>query len=514
MPDTPTSYPDNEYQDGALLLDLLGSYWSAAYAGNPVLRGYTTGVGLLEAQTFANALELVDALAVDTVPVFHKENWRPLRLRASERQAAELLRYGDAAVYGSQPDGYTYAYGVSRTDATAFPAPATLSRAPVLCNNLTRPTAVLAAGTDFDLTADGLLVFRKDPFADPRLPQRPVYDASGATVDSEIVLWLFRADFDLEMAYARYGYVLDLRLRSSVDYRDLLATLFASLVEGPGALKLRTALALMCSTPLARTTGEIVEDIALTATRLLIVTDRDVYQFDPDALPIVAVGDTLEAGDSLVHTFAVTPLSNGVVPASVASLSAGSGLLIGAYTGELSFLNRDLPTTVTTAADGRTVLTFPVGGSAPDVAAFWADVHARGVAAGATLAELLDTRTNKVGQPTAAALPASVNPLQLLAGGLLRNAVLIELDAAAVPTAALGIQPTVLRRLLPPQYTAIILINLTAAPEAVTVVAGGTPTATGVSEACTFFTATETLSEPVTAGDVTATAVTMSLVAD
>jgi hypothetical protein len=88
--------------------------------------------------------------------------------------------------------------------------------------------------------------------------------------------------------------------------------------------------------------------------------------------------------------------------------------------------------------------------------------NAAGKASGATLAELLDQRTNKVGQPAQSALPAYVNPIEMVVGNIMRNNLfVIRMNAASFGENAPGsTMLSFLRTVIPPHTTYVILYQL------------------------------------------------------
>ena len=125
---------------------------------------------------------------------------------------------------------------------------------------------------------------------------------------------------------------------------------------------------------------------------------------------------------------------------------------------------------------------------------FFNEIHARGVANDETLAHLLDTRTNKVGEPTTVNLPATINPLQFLAETALRgNAFVVRLSMAAFGEGAAGLQHVqFLRKIIPPHTAMLLLIELQGLRDSVNIVTG---------EDLSSFTGAEPLSEPISAPD-------------
>ncbi len=115
---------------------------------------------------------------------------------------------------------------------------------------------------------------------------------------------------------------------------------------------------------------------------------------------------------------------------------------------------------------------FPLYGNPDRVAEFWDEVHARGVAQGKTLAQLLDQRPLELqtGQPLAGALPATINPLEFLLANFFRgNAIAVALRPQSFGADALALSVLrLLRRMLSPYETVLLVAILTATETALT----------------------------------------------
>lgn len=448
------TYPASDYDRGRKLLGLLGSFWADVYEGRDVVRLLGEARAEVEQQAWLNLMEALAAVSRYEVPIFHRRNWHLHVLRRSE--------------------------GAGLT----WPGPPALVTAPAVMNRLADPSVVLSGGTDYtvEAAADGTcaVTFRADPFADSRWGTRPVFDATGAQADTELFLWVFRGQFDWKTVYEHWGYVLGLTLASSEGYRDVLNAVFDALAGGTALAQVQLAYAAMTGLPLAAG-GETVEQVVEDARGRAVVTTRGAYRLPPGATLGVAVGDALAAGQSLTPDLQFAEPNRGEVPAWVRALALGRGLLVGRFHGDLVFDNRPLPPGVTTDADGYTRIEFPVGGFPGDAEAFWDEVHARGRAAGRTLAELLDTRDNKVGQPGPADLPAAVNPVEFLVSNLLRfNCVFVRVRMAAVAPGAIGLAPArLLRRVVPPGTALLVMIEVSPAADSVTLNDAPTATAPG-----------------------------------
>jgi hypothetical protein len=127
----------------------------------------------------------------------------------------------------------------------------------------------------------------------------------------------------------------------------------------------------------------------------------------------VSVGDSVIAGTSLSTGLRIQELRSGSDISGINAITLGKGLISNQFAHDLTFTNNTVPTKVTTR-DDLTELSFEVGGHPFDVDHFWEVVHRNGEAQGRTIAQGLDSRVVKVGEPTAESLPTSINPLRFL----------------------------------------------------------------------------------------------------
>jgi hypothetical protein len=370
----------------------------------------------------------------------------------------------------------------------------------MIFNRFTEPSLTWSSGTEYEI-ANGGLTFFTNPFDDNRVVKQPVYQ-DGVVVDEEALLWIFRGDFDWDQIYRQFAYVLGVRLQSSSGYRDLMNAIFDALVSGSTKKQMELAVAAMTGIPLVLETQETVEEISNDGKHRLVITDQHVYRFSLSTLPIVAVGDIVYAGDPLVDSMTIYEFNRGVTPADLQALAMGSGFLPACYYGDLVFENKSVPLEVTEAADdefGYTYVKFGIGGFPLDVTRFFDDMHAKGIAAAeepwddctdtdgitipgdpcsgipaqeihrGTLAHRLDQRVEKVGEPTAAALPATINPLEFLIENVLRNNVaVIRMRVSDFGRDALGLSTArFLTRVVPPHTAVILVVELTVDAETI-----------------------------------------------
>lgn len=493
-------YPTTDYDRTINLLALLGSYWADFYQGNDQVENICGAKGQIENQTIVDLLEVANSYAYQTCPIYHTDNWYVLRLLESEMNASKVtlpthdgsINYDDGHLYDLPPDQLAY----------VFPIDKDIAGVRQIFNRFTEPSLSWTTGMDY-VIADGAISFTTNPFEDNRVAKRLLYE-DGIVVDTEAVLWLFRSEFDFNYLYRQYGYVLNMRFQSSKNYRDFLTAFFEALVGGTTASQLIMAAAALTGIPVVLEPTEVVEHVTVDGAGRLVITDQHSYKYSLSTTPIVEVGDTVHAGDSLVDALEVIELNQGDIPDDLLALAMGKGFLSTCYYGDLIFENKEVPLEVDEDhPSGFTYVKFGLGGFPLDVERFFDDMHERGIAYSqlpvelcdpgdtvfipgdecdgegtpdqrirrGTLAHLLDVRENPIGEPTAASLPDSINPLRFLTENVLRaNAAIIKIRAASLGASNLGLQAsTQFRKIVPPHTALILIVELTPPSDSITV---------------------------------------------
>lgn len=456
----PYTYPASDYDLPQRLLHAVGSFWSDTFDGNDLVASLLHSRAQLDAQAHLDLLELVASISRFTVPIFHKKNWFPLTLKASEMNLTPLnsLRYGDAGETYNEGTENVYG-GQKRSVYFCWTLPTELKDFQLILNRITLASLTLTRGVDFFVEGN-VIAFVKNPFESELVTKLEMFEGN-TVVDREITLWIYCGQFDFETIYKQFGYVLSTRLASSEAYRDFLNAIFDGLVEGTTVRNVEAALSAICDVPLVREAEETVQHILTDSRSLWVVTDKHAYGFALGSTAVVSVGEVVKRGQRLTDTLTVYEFNRGEVPdpAEVRALSVGRGVLAAGYHQDIVFENKTVPLQVTTDG-GYTRIEFEVQGLPGDVAKFWDDLHANGVAADQTLAMLLDKRTNKVGQPTAMNLPSTINPLEFLCQNVFRNNLyLVRVRTGLLGPNALGLHNGRLLRKLVPAHTTMILLT-------------------------------------------------------
>ena len=456
------TYPSNDFQRRANLIALLGTHWNNVYRGQGVTESFLFARAQEEVQSYLDLVETVDSISRQSVPVFHRDNWYLLELKESDLNNAPFEYEADGKAYD---DGVQYGQQEGSQWST-WTLPTDFAVAHLITNRILSPSVTYSQGLDFFIE-NGEIKFNVNPFSDTRIPKREVYKSAVVT-DRTIGLWVYRGEFDLAHIATHFGFIIDVIAASSEAYRDFVNAILDAFAQGTAAKHIDLALSALTGISVVIEAQEVVEHVLVELDQLTIITDLNVYRFQPTATPIVSVDDTVYAGDRLTDGFEVIEFRDGTIPASLKAVHMGDGFIGAGFLDGIGFTNKTVPLEVTSDANGITRVEFEVGGFPNDVEAFWDTVHARGIA-GTTLARLLDVRgTTAVTEPTAASLPATVNPLEFLAENLLRfHTCIIRVNVQETAGGFGFDNARLLRRIVPPWTALILLFELSVIGEVV-----------------------------------------------
>lgn len=494
------AFPAGDLDRADVLLSLVGSLWSSTYYGNGLVSQILEGRARVAGQGDTARDTLSAAVARATIPVWHTVRWTPLTVKESERNTGDyaLLKFDGSVNFSADTP---YAFGVATTKPYhAWALPPDLVSVPLITDRITNPTAALVCNADF-VVQDGYLLLRDNPFDSALYAPETVF-TDGVATDRVITLWLCRAQFDRQYVHRQFAYALDLELPSSQQYKDLVNAVLDALAGGTTVDHLRRAWAAITGIPLART-AETVQRVQDDNGQTLVVTDQNVYRLPRNSAATCAAGDALVRGDSLCDALHLYELNRGEAPADIVGLALGRGLLsdIAGYFSDLVFQNVSVPLRVEEAVDGYTKVSWELVGNADDAARFFNLLHARGVAAGQTLANLLDIRpaAARTGQPAAGSLPATINPFVFLCQNVLRNHMMLVRVRASACSQAIGLNAAkILRKIIPAHRAVIVLIELDGLSDTVIMEGPGTSTDAGYSETLSLNTGIEPLAETLT----------------
>lgn len=431
-------YP-TEYDSVNELLYVVGQFWQQLHIDETVI-AYVGARGLAEEQAVNNFDEFLSCASRFQIPYYHTVTAYPVTIANS------------LGVPGPFNGARQWLITIPPVETSV------LQDAPA--------SPQIALFNDIDYIFNGAnIVFLTDPFLNPNLTQVPVYDAAGNTIDTSIQLWFSRPSFEIYLLYEQYGYAINFTMPSSQQAKDLMNQYFNAIVSGTAKEQVERAISYLTGIPLAFVDGETVELITSDSTSQVIITDQNVYRIPFGSVILVSPAQILSSGQALCDALQFFDCNRGQLPtaAQCPGVILNPGMLIdNSISGPLTFQNESLPVIVTTVS-GKTMISLALGGNPSYVSQFWSLAQTRGAALGATLAELLDTRTIKVGEPTAANLPAALNPLQLIMQNILRySGRLCVTKSPLFPSSAPGIsQGQYLRQIILPNEI-MLIVDITA----------------------------------------------------
>jgi hypothetical protein len=419
---------------------LLSTFWTQIYGGANLVIDYLRGCMVSQKQLDSDIDELVATLSRQTCPVFHEALWYNVDLLQSAGQP-NLIPVG----------------------SVTYPWPVDAKEVNHMATGLLHPTIMMTNGVDFQVDVSAAtILFPFDPFTDPRFNPIPVLDNLGQIIDYKLPLWFLGAKLDWRFIFEQFGYVIDFELASSQNYKDLVVALLDAISGATSYDDIARAVSAIVDIPIVKSDGEVVEEMLIDPQGLMIATDKFIYRFKSTATPIVAVGDVVNRDDSLIDAFYIFEPNRGGTP-DIAALTIGpADLLDPSLPGPVTFNNAVTPLVVIPNVFGYTKLTWSLGGVPADVTAFFDLLHTKGIALLKPLAMCMDSRPQpQPTQPTAANLPATINPLAFLFQNVLRNnAFVVRLKTADFGPSALSIDLLSMLRRIVPVHTKLIVVTV------------------------------------------------------
>jgi len=384
-------------QDGNLLAEWLGAFWSQIYENKELATHMQYGQGLLAAQLYLDYLESINLLDRRNAPPFHRERWNPITIKLSEANTgnAAMLRIGmdPTPIIGPQTSnsfvqGEVFKIGghAEYTNAVSYPLDDSISDVLTsVVDNIITPETVLTRGTDF-IVREGTIFFLrdKDPFDDSAFPVRTVVDDDGVE-DQEILIWATDILIDRDYIYNYVGYILGLKTASNEFYQKLLNGVWDLYNFGTPISYFQSALGAILGEPTILGSSETVDVILTEPDHIQVITDARVYTLSPDATlrTSVITGATLTFGEFLTDTIrlydTLDPMKLNAVSefgeqlkTDVYSLFFGSAMLKAdvqagvAATWEVSDIVH-----AGTDANGNPKLKFTLYGTQDDIDAYW-----------------------------------------------------------------------------------------------------------------------------------------------
>lgn len=429
-------YPKTDLDKAETVRSLLGGYWNEVYEG----RDQVADIVDARINLWQDAVEVwneaVDSKSRFTISPLKKKSWVYFPIIKNKGVATESS-FGGGGSYGASAINYGATKGI------AWALPSNIKSVSQIYNRISSPSASLFEGVDYTINSlTGQIIFVRDPFINPKFATRDVI-VDGVT-DQEMALWLYRPKIDQRSVQQIFGLPIGLDGESNEYYKNFVNTVYDSLILGMSYGRMVSLFGHALHSPVSNE-EEIVERIH-NSVRKVIITDKNVYQLPYKAEPSVEVGDSLIAGDSLSNALSIRELQRNSDITNINAITLPKGFIDNTFAYDLSFINENTTPTVNTL-NGITEFRFKVGGHPFDVDRFWSEVHSRGLAKGRTIAQGLDQRSEKFGEPDKESLPTTINPLRFLIDEIMPGSitlVTIKVDGIGAKLPRLDIVPDLL----------------------------------------------------------------------
>lgn len=418
-------FPKDDLDTPSKPAALVGGYWIEVYEGKDQIQDLVYSRNTLWQQArdeWNEVYRTKSRLLIDPVSL---KNWMYMPLMKSKGTTTKN-NYGGGKSYGDSE----YQYGVSV--GYAWDLPASITSVSQIYNRISDPSVSLIETIDFYIDRDlGKIIFKTDPFSNPNFAVLTVNNQDGTT-DIQLAMWAFRPKIDKRSIQLIYGEPIGVDGNSTPEYKEYVNDIYDSVILGMSAGKLGHMLGAALNLPVA-VENEKVERIH-NSDRKVIITDKRVYFMPNTATATVSVDDTVVYGQSLSDALVITELKRNCDIFNIKAINLTKGFISNDFMYDLGFINDYVIPTVTETSNGKTDFRFYIGGHPLDVDKFWELVNKNGLLMGKTLAEGLDKRVEKVGQPPKESLPTSINPLRFLVDEMIPGGfTLISIKVESLP---------------------------------------------------------------------------------
>lgn len=411
---------------GDTLYSWLGSIWRGAHKGDGMVRGIQKARGIRIAQMAVDIAEASMMKNRRRVPVFHRELWRPVTVRLSQRDRSQenMLSIGGEAVIGAQTSEDPYGVGTvleigklgAYRNYVTYPVGDEIAGgALTIVDNIVNPTVRLERDVDFVIRGGSIIFPREnDPLADgssfDRIDIPGVIDDGGASVpDMKAVLWASDVLVDRDYIAGHLSYEIGANAPSTDLAKRIVNAALDAVSCGLTPEIARTLIAAMLNVPVIQEDSETVIGIAPGEDGTVVTTDKGEYRISPKAklLGSVSSGATLRRGDLLDGSFKIYSGANSILSDNgladefmkdIPSVVLPSQMLRASTEhGVYAMWGKSMVKKAKSSGGGGTQrLYFDIGGTDADVSAFWESVWESADESGVEMSDLIGEEGSEI----------------------------------------------------------------------------------------------------------------------
>lgn len=354
----------SDFTNPEVLHKTLGDYWYSIYYGNEQIGNYVAALCFNREQWDNQFKDTKNALSRHKIANFETVKVKPFKLLESKFLESSKIypKYDGTYIH----DGKIY-YGIPVQHSFMAEIPKEIVKIGAITNKIIDPTIILD-GTIVNNT----IKFTENPFKqDFRIEN--IYDSQGNVIDKAITLWFFDVEIDKEDVYYQYGYIFNIKLPSSEQYKGLINILYDSLINGPSERVLKLYFSAVTGIPVILEDTEKVLEIEENRVK----TDKNEYIVNNSDTVTVSVGDILHVGDPI--SAGLTFYTPKTIDDRVISVSLDQHY-IGICVNNIVFHNKELK--IEPKIDKETNLTrvdLPIGGTETDKTLFNDYVFEKGI---------------------------------------------------------------------------------------------------------------------------------------
>jgi hypothetical protein len=385
----------------------LDSFWRqyAVTKDADLVRYQTYATLVTYLYTYSTSQHFINAQSVKTIQPYAVIPFYPIVIYQDRLVNSSYYLYGNGQLYGGGID-----YGQQNGALYKYTVVPNIKSFGCIVDSVINTSVVLDSASVSYNASSGVITFTVDPLT---LLTPSVLTDTGRVYS---IVWLKNVELDLNVPFDWLGWILKLKDTSDQPYVDALKALHDLIVQGSSIAAFSYGLSAAAAFPVAKE-DETVTDVVTDGWQRIIITDKNVYRAP------IALNSVVTPGEAIVAT---QPLTDGVkfygdkYAISTATFSDVPGLAINIplSTGEIAelfFPNQAHQWTYDVARPAP--WRFPVGGESQEVEQFWIDCWSRQTSTSVFLSTIYGLVPPGPGP--------SVNPMQLVIGDLIENAILI-----------------------------------------------------------------------------------------